>query len=411
MIAAIQRAEQVFAEEMAQPVSVFDAWLSSLQRMQEEGREHGWTTLLSSFGVSMVERALLDAVARRHRVGFSAAVRKGLYGIRAGEVHPELAGASPAEWLPAKPADQIHVRHTIGLSDPLTAADISPEDLVNDGRPQALEDYVTGDGISYIKIKVSNQLEQDLERLREIAGIVQLHRDGDYHVTLDGNEQYTSAAEVTELVDRIESDPQLVTLWKNVILIEQPLARDVALDQADAAGIGTLGARKPVIIDESDGELHSAALAMQRGYRGTSSKCCKGPLKSILNAGLIWLKNDHGQADNYLMTGEDLCTLGVVSVQADLCLVNTLGLSHVEKNGHHFMPGLSYLPSEDQQAALAAHGDFYEVREGVVMPAVRDGQFQIESLSCPGFGFSVVPDIDQWISAADWEFSSLGLEE
>ena len=44
------------------------------------------------------------------------------------------------------------------------------------------------------------------------------------------------------------------------------------------------------------------------------------------------------------MTGEDLTCLGVVPVQADLALVATLGLAHVERNAHHYYPGLSYLP-------------------------------------------------------------------
>ena len=166
-----------------------------------------------------------------------------------------------------------------------------------------------------------------------------------------------------------------------------------------------------MIIDESDGDLQSCARALDLGYRGVSSKNCKGPLKSVLNAGLIWNRNDRGSRSDFVMTGEDLCTVGVVSVQSDLCLVAALGLEHVEKNGHHFMPGLEYLPGEDQQAALASHGDFYEAQGDTVGPRIENGCFQIHSINNSGYGFHVVPDIEHWTAAGDWDFSTLGLEE
>ena len=92
------------------------------------------------------------------------------------------------------------------------------------------------------------------------------------------------------------------------------------------------------------------------------------------------------------MTGEDLCCVGVVPVQADLCLVAALGLSHVERNGHHYHPGLNYLPVEEQQAALAAHDDLYQRRAGRVslrIDAGREGEV-FEAL----VGVYAEPDVD-----------------
>lgn len=411
MIAAIELSQQVCGDEFSTPTNCFDGWLSTLVQVQAEGERRGWSPLLSSFGVSMLERALLDATARRHNRTLSQALRSGLYGIRPGEVHVELAGAEPAEWLPARPADSIHVRHTVGLGDPLASEDISRQDRQKDGRPQSLDEYIDRCGISYFKIKVSNQLEQDLERLCRIASIIESRRGREYSVTLDGNEQYQEAAEFDELVDAVRAEPALKTLWDNVLVIEQPLARQIALQADHTSGIRQLSESKPVIIDESDGDLQSCALALELGYRGVSSKNCKGPLKSVLNAGLLWNRNDRGRRADFVMTAEDLCTVGVVSVQADLCLVAALGLEHVEKNGHHFMPGLDYLPEADQQAAVAAHDDFYEPQGESVGPRIEQGRFQIGSLQCPGFGFEVVPDMEQWTAADAWEFSTLGLEE
>jgi hypothetical protein len=289
--------------------------------------------------------------------------------------------------------------------------EVSRAERQEDGRPQSLDEYIDRCGISYFKIKVSNQLDQDLERLRRIAGIIESRRGGEYRATLDGNEQYGVAAEFDQLVAAIQEDPSLSTLWGNVLVIEQPLARQIALDPVHTGGIRTLSESKPVIIDESDGDLQSCAKALELGYRGVSSKNCKGPLKSVLNAGLLWNRNDRGVRSDYVMTGEDLCAVGVVSVQADLCLVTALGLEHVEKNGHHFMPGLDYLPAEDQQAAIGAHEDFYEQQGDSVGPRIVDGCFQVGSLRCAGFGFEVVPDIEAWTPADAWDFASLGLEE
>jgi hypothetical protein len=176
-------------------------------------------------------------------------------------------------------------------------------------------------------------------------------------------------------------------------------------------GIRSLSTWRPVIIDESDGSTDSYPRALEVGYRGVSSKNCKGPIKAILNAGLTWLRNDRGRAADFLMTGEDLCSVGVIPVQADLCLVATLGLDHVERNGHHYHPGLSYLPEADRRAALAAHTDFYAEQGAIIGPAVREGRFSIGSIvSCTGFGFAVEPDWDAFEPEDRWTFDSLGLD-
>jgi len=92
-----------------------------------------------------------------------------------------------------------------------------------------------------------------------------------------------------------------------------------------------------------------------------------------------------------------------------MCLGATLGLEHIERNGHHYHRGLSYLPREEQTAALAAHGDLYAKQHGIIAPHLASGQFQIGSLQCAGFGFAVEPDMDSMQAPSDWEFASLGL--
>jgi hypothetical protein len=297
----------------------------------------------------------------------------------------------------------------VGLADPLTAADVSSTERLDDGFPQTLEQYLQDTGIRYLKIKVANEQERDLERLRTIASLLDQFRSDDFSVTLDGNEQYKRADDFLSLVEAIQSDQGLQTLWNNVLVIEQPLDRRVALQAEHSAGLRALSARKSVIIDESDGDSQAYPQAVELGYRGVSSKNCKGPTRSLLNAGLTWLYNKQGTRRDFLMTGEDLCSVGVIPVQADLCLAATLGLDHVERNGHHFHPGLTYLTEAEQQAAWKAHPDFYTRQAGRIAPHLVDGQFKIKSLQCPGFGFAVTPDLSATVPADEWDFTSLGL--
>ncbi|MCP3693881.1 MAG: hypothetical protein GY917_16885 [Planctomycetaceae bacterium] len=409
MLAVIDEATTEFTRSMQEPVTLFEGWKPVYDHVHEWAETRGLPPLLAAFGISFGERALMDAIARHASMGFDAAVRAGLYGIVPAEIHEILEGCRVADWLPERPAQSIFARHTIGLSDPLTAADIPPEERLDDGFPQALEEYVRDNGICYLKVKVANDPGTDLDRIRAIAGIVERYRGSDYGVTLDGNEQYKEPGELEAFIEAIRSHSDLAAFWNNILVVEQPLDRKIALDPGKTEAVRELGKVKPVVIDESDGRLDSYSSAMDCGYRGVSSKNCKGPIKSLLNAGLVWKGNQEKGPGHYVMTGEDLCAVGVIPVQSDLCLVATLGLEHVERNGHHFHPGLSYLATKQQQAALETHPDLYTRCEGRVAPAVQDGKLEIGSLQCDGFGFSVLPDWKDYTPANEWEFSSLGL--
>jgi hypothetical protein len=409
MLATIAEATAEFSRSMRDPVTLFEGWKPVYDHVHAWAEARGLPPLVAAFGISFGERALMDAIARHASMGFDAAVRAGLYGIVPGEIHELLQGSVVEDWLPSRPAQSIFARHTIGLTDPLTSADIPVGERLEDGFPQALEEYVRDNGISYLKVKVANDPDADLERIRAIAAIVERYRGSDYRVTLDGNEQYKRPGELESLIESIRSRSELAGFWNNILVVEQPLDRLIALDPEKTAGVRELGKVKPVVIDESDGRLDSYASAMACGYRGVSSKNCKGPIKSLLNAGLVWKGNQEKGPGHYVMTGEDLCAVGVIPVQSDLCLVATLGLEHVERNGHHFHPGLSYLSTEQQQAALENHPDLYARGAGRVAPAVRDGKLEIGSLQCDGFGFSVLPDWEDYTPVTEWEFSSLGL--
>jgi hypothetical protein len=123
-----------------------------------------------------------------------------------------------------------------------------------------------------------------------------------------------------------------------------------------------------------------------------SSKCCKGLYKSILNAARCTLWNAELGSERYFMSGEDLTTQAGLAVQQDLALVNLLGLTHVERNGHHYVNGMASLPQHEQDAVLSAHPDLYERSQGAVRLKIRHGRLAFRSLAGTGFASGAEPD-------------------
>ena len=76
-------------------------------------------------------------------------------------------------------------------------------------------------------------------------------------------------------------------------------------------------------------------------------------------------------------------------------LVNLLGITHVERNGHHYVNGMAAQGRQEQLAFLAAHPDVYEDTQGAVRLAIRDGRIALGSLAGPGFASGAMPDFSR----------------
>jgi hypothetical protein len=346
----------------------------------------GYNPLLANYGPALLDRAVLDALCRSRGVSFYAAMQSNLPGI--GGERREFGAFDFDKFLAGlQPAADIEARHTVGMVDAITTGDLA--DRVGDGLPETLEEVVQAYGHRYFKLKVGGQLAADLARLEAIAAVLD-RLPAPYYVSLDGNEQYQDAQGVAELVAAIRGRPGLARLWSSTLFIEQPIARKLALDiDLRAAGLG-----KPVIIDESDGELDTFERAREHGYEGVSSKTCKGVYKSVLNAARCRAWNDEEGDANYFMSAEDLTTQAGLSVQQDLALVNLLGIRHVERNGHHYVNGMAAQTQAEQDAFLAAHPDVYERTHGAVRLKIRDGRIALGSLACTGYASAAMPDFE-----------------
>jgi hypothetical protein len=386
----------------------FTLWRATHGEVERRALAAGFNRLGASFGSSMLERGVLDAVGRLTGKSYFECVRDDDLGIELGAISTELAGRRVAEFLPQAPLAKLHVRHTVGLVDPITAADVTTP--VADGLPETLEDYLDHDGISHLKIKVGGALEEDIARLETIAAVLD-RRQQRFRISLDGNEQYKELSSFLALIERIRGSARLARFWDQVLFIEQPLDRAVALDPSVEAGLRTLGREKPVIIDEADGWVSAFREAVALGYRGTSHKNCKGIYKSLHNLAFAAVHNQRVGRPELFLSAEDLTNLPVVALQADLASVALLGIDHVERNGHHYFRGLGHLSPAEKADALARHPDLYEQRGDEVFLRVRDGVLDAASLQVPGMGFAALPDLSRQTPVESWDFSSLGLDD
>ena len=341
----------------------------------------GLPPLVASFGVALIDRAIIDAACRAGGLSFFDAVRRNVLGIDL-TLTPELAGFDLDGFLRSlRPAREIAARHTVGLVDPLQAGDLPEGRRPEDPLPCTLEECVERYGLTSFKLKLSGSLDADVDRLTRIAGV--LDRLPDYRATLDGNEQYKDAEGILSLWEALESRPTLARLRSAILFIEQPIARSVALTSSVAA----LARKRPVEIDESDGTLEAFLQARELGYTGVSSKSCKGVYRSILNRARCAHWNSTEGEERFFMSAEDLIVQAGVSLQQDLSLAALIGCTHVERNGHHYINGLAHAPREEQERILNAYPGLYRRGEdGVVRLSVRGGKIALDDLHGPGFG-------------------------
>ena len=386
--------------------SVFEWWREIYAAQKSWAAARGFPPLLWGFGVSLVERAVIDAFCRARRMTFAHAVREDAFGFRPEAIYPELAGRTVAEFLPAQPLERIVVRHTVGLVDPLTDDEIPAHERVGDGLPESLAACLREDGITHLKIKLAGDLEQDRARLRRIAEVA----GASCAFTLDGNENCTTIESFRGLWENLRADPVLARFFERLIFVEQPVHRDAALAPGTARAMLAWRDRPPIIIDESDGEAGTLALALDAGYAGGSHKNCKGVFKGLANACLIAQRSRRDPNARLHLSAEDLTNVGPLALPQDLAVIATLGIPHAERNGHHYFAGLGQFPRAMLEVVLAAHGDLF-ARHSAGFPAVRieRGGVAVRSVIDAPFGLLPVLDLSSLTRAEEWRFESLGV--
>jgi L-alanine-DL-glutamate epimerase-like enolase superfamily enzyme len=327
--------------------------------------------LAAGYGPAEIDKAILDALLRCADVNFFDAMTQNVAGIDA-RLSRDLADDEIAGFLAGrKRLERVAIRHTVGLDDT-----IEGKGGVADANENA--------GARYFKLKLNGDPEHDAGRLIRIGNELSTLPYG-YRVTVDANEQYADLAALGALVDRLDRDRALSPIASKLLYIEQPMPRDVT----KASPLGLLAARG-VIIDEADDSYDAFPAARALGYRGVSSKSCKGLYKSIVNATRAAKWSADGNA--FFVSGEDLTCQAGLAVQQDLALGALIGVTHAERNGHHYIDGFAGTPAAEAEAFLSAHPDLYVRDGGKVRLAIHDGDLLTGSLTTPGFATSAHPD-------------------
>ncbi len=373
----------------AAPRTAFGHSAAHHAALVRQGAAEGLNALVVSYGAALLDRAAIDALCRLRGVPFTALLGRNQFGIDT-SLTPDLAGFDLNAWLGGlKTVRHIAARHTVGLIDPLRDSDVAVPRL-NDGLPESLEGAVAQYGHRWFKLKVGGNVESDLARLQGIAAVLDDSTEP-YRASLDGNEQYDDVDGIAALWAAMKADRMLRRLISSILYIEQPIKRAAALAQP----VDRLAAEIPLIVDESDADYDVFPAARALGYRGISSKTCKGVYRAILNAARCSHWGQENNNSGYFITGEDLTCQAGLAVQQDLVLVAALGLSDVERNGHHYVDGFGTAPQAEQDAFLAAHPDLYrrDAKSGRVRLDIRNGNLDLRSvMDATAFGSGAEPD-------------------
>ncbi|MGB9117394.1 hypothetical protein, partial [Bradyrhizobium sp.] len=280
--------------------------------------------LAAAYGPAEIDKAILDALLRGMGVNFFDGMAENAAGIDA-RLSPDLGDDDIAQFLArSQRLDRVAIRHTVGLDDRIEGT-------------CGVTDTNENAGARYFKLKLNGDPGADAARLTHIGNeLATLPHD--YRVTLDANEQYADLAALATLVDRLERDSALSPIAAKLLYIEQPMPRDITR----ASPLGAL-AKRDFIIDEADDCYDAFLSARALGYRGISSKSCKGIYKSVVNAtrAVKW----SAAGVKFFVTGEDLTCQAGLGVQQDLALGALIGVTHAERNGHHYVDGFGGTPA------------------------------------------------------------------
>ncbi len=386
---------------------LFTLWQELYRAQKPWGTEKGFAPLLWGLGTSLVERAMIEAFCRLKGTNFGQAVRSNAFGLRFDAFNPQLKGLKPADVLPHRPITETSVRHTVGLGDPLTKPDIPREELCNDGLPQSLDEVIDTYGISYFKIKLFGDEERDFSRLKQTAAIID-GRLKHYAFTLDGNENYGEMESFRSFWEALRADSDLTGFLQHLICIEQPLHRNIALDEEVRRHFETWPDRPSFIIDESDGDIGDVKTAVEIGYAGTSYKNCKGVFKGLSNAAYLKYLSIRHPDREYVLTSEDLSNIGPIALMQDLSVLATLGVDHTERNSHHYFKGLTVWPDEIQKTVAKAHPELFSMHEdGFPYMDIQQGRIKMESVTTSPFGVGFEFDSSKLTPLDDWKYDSL----
>lgn len=396
MMLSVIRRTSATAVAVGRASTFFDWWTRLEDQQSEWATEQAVPPLLANFGVSLLERAVIDAMCRARTTTLYQLLAEDGLALDMGQLRAELAGVRTRDVISPQPLQSLIVRHTIGMGDALRESEIAAAERVHDGLPQSLVENIRRYGFTHFKIKVSGDLQHDRQRCHAIRQVVETEVGSAVRFTMDGNENFADMNSFRNWFEQLLDDPQLEPFFaQSLLFVEQPIHRDCALSSSVGDQLADWADAPLIIIDESDCELASLPTALELGYAGTSHKNCKGIVKGLVNAATIQLRRRQGATA--ILSAEDLGNLPPIALLQDLAMVAALGIEHVERNGHHYFAGMSAWPKKIQHQLLADMPDLFQsLSEDLVAVQVAAGRLKTQSVVTTPFGPKTLPTQSTW---------------
>ena len=234
----------------------------------------GCNPLLASYGPALIDRALLDALCRALGVSFYAAVRGNLVGL--GARHAQFAGfdwdALPGTLCAGRDASTRATRSAWSTRSPRPTCTIRSTMAC----PRRWRRWWPATAIATSSSRSAGDIDADLARLTAIAAVLD-RSAADYFVSLDGNEQYRR---------RCAASPNCWRAHPRRARAGAPAGArpcsSSSRSRASARSTSTCARSppsKPVIIDESDGELDTFVRGTRARLPRRLEQDLQGPLQ------------------------------------------------------------------------------------------------------------------------------------
>lgn len=283
---------------------------------------------------SPFDAALSDAFGNLHGRSSYAIYGRDLMRYDLGHyLGDKFKGEDLQRYIGKKPRPFVYLFHSVGASDPLTKAEVKTP--LNDGLPNAFEEWIGYSGLERIKIKLNGgDLQNDLSRILNIDRIatqIQAKRNlKQWFYCLDFNERCPNVQYLIEILRKVkEATP---AGFERIQYIEQPTQRNLKADRENV--MHEAAKLRPVVIDESLTDLETLLLAREIGYTGIALKACKGQTQAMLMAAA-------GQKFGMFLCVQDLTCPGAALIHSVGIAGHVPGVAGVEANARQYVPSAS----------------------------------------------------------------------
>ena len=182
------------------------------------GAQQGLNSLVANYGPALIDRAVLDALCRALGRSFHDVIRSNRRRHRCRPTCARTWRAStstPSSAACSRPRT-ISARHTVGLVDPITAADQG--ERVGDGLPETLEEVVKAYGHRWFKLKVGGDIDGRHRAARAHRLACSTASKAATAPRSTATSSTTDVDGVLELWHRMRADPRLARLCRSVVV-------------------------------------------------------------------------------------------------------------------------------------------------------------------------------------------------